>query len=481
MNDATLMYPTITMLIDGEWLDVGSRASQDVVDPATGARIGTLPHASTADLDRALDAASRGFRKWRAMTSFDRYKIIRSAAQLIRERQEHIATVLTREQGKIRAEALLEVATAADIYDWYAEEGRRSYGRIIPGRVAGVRNMVIQEPVGPVAAFTPWNFPAITPARKIAGALGAGCSIIIKPAEETPGTTLEMARAFQDAGLPAGVLNVVFGVPGAISEYLIKSPVIRKISFTGSVPVGKHLATLAAQGMKRATMELGGHSPVVIAEDADPEKTAEAAVKGKFRNAGQICVSPTRFFVHESIAERFSKRFVEAANALTLGSGLDPKSGMGPLANPRRVKAMEEFVADARDRGAKIAAGGSKSGSEGYFFQPTVVTGLGDDAKLMRDEPFGPVAPVVSYKTLDEVIERANSLPFGLAAYAFTNSSKTAGVLTDALEAGLVGINTYGISTPETPFGGVKDSGYGQEGGIEGLEAYTVKKFVAAA
>jgi succinate-semialdehyde dehydrogenase/glutarate-semialdehyde dehydrogenase len=341
--------------------------------------------------------------------------------------------------------------------------------------------MVIQEPVGPVAAFTPWNFPAITPARKIAGALGAGCSIIIKPAEETPGTTLEMARAFQDAGLPAGVLNVVFGVPGAISEYLIKSPVIRKISFTGSVPVGKHLATLAAQGMKRATMELGGHSPVVIAEDADPEKTAEAAVKGKFRNAGQICVSPTRFFVHESIAERFSKRFVEAANALTLGSGLDPKSGMGPLANPRRVKAMEEFVADARDRGAKIAAGGSKSGSEGYFFQPTVVTGLGDDAKLMRDEPFGPVAPVVSYKTLDEVIERANSLPFGLAAYAFTNSSKTAGVLTDALEAGLVGINTYGISTPETPFGGVKDSGYGQEGGIEGLEAYTVKKFVAAA
>jgi len=479
MNDRADMYPQLALLIDGEWLPTGSRSSQPVIDPATQQPLGTLPHATIEDLDRALAAAQKGFRTWRAMSAFDRYQIIRKAADLVRQRKDHIARILTQEQGKIAAEAQLEVAVSADIFDWYAEEGRRAYGRIIPSRTAGVRQMVIQEPVGPVAAFTPWNFPALTPARKIGGALAGGCSIIIKPAEETPGTCIELARAFQDAGLPAGVLNLVFGVPGQISEYLIKSPIIRKISFTGSVPVGKHLAVLAAQHMKRATMELGGHSPVIITEDVDPEKTAEIAAKGKFRNAGQICVSPTRFYVHESIAERFAKRFSEVAGALTPGNGLDPKTGMGPLANPRRVEAMEGFVADARDRGGKITTGGTRSGKEGFFFKPTVVTGLGDDARLMREEPFGPVAPIVAFKTLDEVVTRANSLAFGLAAYAFTNSTRTAGILSDALEAGMVGINTLAISTPETPFGGVKDSGYGQEGGIEGLEAYTVKKFVA--
>lgn len=479
MNDRADMYPQLALLIDGEWLPAGARGSQPVIDPATQQPLGTLPHATIEDLDRALAAAQKGFRAWRAMSAFDRYHIIRKAADLVRQRKDHIARILTQEQGKIAAEAQIEVAVSADIFDWYAEEGRRAYGRIIPGRTAGVRQMVIQEPVGPVAAFTPWNFPALTPARKIGGALAAGCSIIIKPAEETPGTCIELARAFQDAGLPAGVLNLVFGVPGQISEHLIKSPIIRKISFTGSVPVGKHLAMLAAQHMKRATMELGGHSPVIVTEDVDAEKIAEIAARGKFRNAGQICVSPTRFFVHESIAERFAKRFSEVAGALTPGNGLDPKTGMGPLANPRRVEAMESFVADARDRGGKITTGGTRSGKEGFFFKPTVVTGLTDDARLMREEPFGPVAPIVAFKTLDEVVARANSLPFGLAAYAFTNSTRTAGILSDALEAGMVGINTLAISTPETPFGGVKDSGYGQEGGIEGLEAYTVKKFVA--
>jgi succinate-semialdehyde dehydrogenase / glutarate-semialdehyde dehydrogenase len=479
MNDRVDLYPQLALLIDGEWLPAGSRGSQPVIDPATQQPLGTLPHATTQDLDRALAAAQKGFRTWRAMSAFDRYQIIRKAADLVRQRKDHIARILTQEQGKIAAEAQIEVAVSADIFDWYAEEGRRAYGRIVPGRTAGLRQMVIQEPVGPVAAFTPWNFPALTPARKIGGALAGGCSLIIKPAEETPATCIELARAFQDAGLPAGVLNLVFGVPAQISEYLIKSPIIRKISFTGSVPVGKHLAMLAAQHMKRATMELGGHSPVIVTEDVDPEKTAEIAAKGKFRNAGQICVSPTRFFVHESIAERFAKRFAEVAGALTPGNGLDPKTGMGPLANPRRVEAMEGFVADARDRGGKITTGGTRSGKEGFFFKPTVVTGLDDDARLMREEPFGPVAPIVAFKTLDEAVTRANSLPFGLAAYAFTNSTRTAGILSDALEAGMVGINTFAISTPETPFGGVKDSGYGQEGGIEGLEAYTVKKFVA--
>ena len=479
MNDQASMYPQLSLFIAGEWISPEKRNSQPVLDPATQKPIGTLPHATTEDLDRALAAAEKGFRVWRATSAYDRYRILRKAGQIIRDRQDHIARILTQEQGKILAESVAEIAHTADIFDWCGEEGRRAYGRVIPSRAAGQRFTVIQEPIGPVAAFTPWNFPALTPARKIAGALGAGCSIIIKPAEETPGTSIELARALQDAGLPAGILNIVFGVPGQISEYLIKSPIIRKISFTGSVPVGKHLATLAAQHMKRATMELGGHSPVVIAEDVDPEKTAETAAKGKFRNAGQICVSPTRFFVHESIADRFTKRFAEVADKLQTGNGLDPKTGMGPLSNPRRVEAMESFVADARDRGGKIM-GGTRQGKEGFFFKPTVVTDIGDDAKIMREEPFGPVAPIVPYKTLDEVIARANSLPFGLAAYAFTNSTRTAGILSDALESGMVGINTYGISTPETPFGGVKDSGYGQEGGIEGLEAYTVKKFVAS-
>ena len=480
MNDQTSMYPQLSLFIGGEWIASGARASQPVLDPATQKPLGQLPHATTEDLDRALAAAEKGFRVWRATSAYDRYKVLRKAAQLIRERQDHIARILTQEEGKINAESQGEVAYTADIFDWYAEEGRRAYGRVIPSRMPGLRHMVIPEPVGPVAAFTPWNFPALTPARKIAGALGGGCSIIIKPAEETPGTCIELARALQDAGLPAGVLNLVFGVPGQISEYLIKSPIIRKISFTGSVPVGKHLATLAAQNMKRATMELGGHSPVVIAEDVDPEKTAEIAAKGKFRNAGQICVSPTRFFVHESIVERFAKRFAEVAGGLQPGNGLDPKTGMGPLANPRRVEAMEGFIADARDRGGRVATGGTRTGKEGFFFKPTVLTGIGDDAKVMREEPFGPVAPIVPFKTIDEVVTRANSLPFGLAAYAFTNSTQTAALLSDALEAGMVGINTYAISTPETPFGGVKESGYGQEGGIEGLEAYMVKKFVAA-
>jgi succinate-semialdehyde dehydrogenase / glutarate-semialdehyde dehydrogenase len=321
----------------------------------------------------------------------------------------------------------------------------------------------------------------VTPARKIAGALGAGCSLIIKASEETPGTCIEMVRAFHEAGLPKGVLNLVFGVPARISEHVIASDIIRKVSFTGSVPVGKHLTKLAAEGMKRTTMELGGHSPVVVFADADPEKSAEIAAAGKYRNAGQVCISPTRFYVQEGTYDRFVKRFVDYANALKLGDGLADGTTMGPLANPRRLDAMEGFVADAKKRGAKIAAGGGRHGNQGFFFAPTVVTDIPDDARLMTEEPFGPVAPIVPFKSFDEVVERANSLPFGLAAYTFTTSTKTANLISDALEAGMIGVNSLAISTPETPFGGVKESGYGHEGGIEGLEAYTNKKLVIQA
>jgi succinate-semialdehyde dehydrogenase/glutarate-semialdehyde dehydrogenase len=341
--------------------------------------------------------------------------------------------------------------------------------------------MTVQEPVGPCAAFTPWNFPGVTPARKIGGALGAGCSLIIKASEETPGTCVELVRAFHDAGLPKGVLNLVFGVPARISEHIIASDVIRKISFTGSVPVGKHLVKLAAEGMKRTTMELGGHSPVIVFGDADPEKSAEIAAAGKYRNAGQVCISPTRFYVQEDNYDRFARRFVDYAKNIKLGDGLADGTTMGPLANPRRLDAMEGFVADAKKRGAQIRAGGGRHGNQGFFFAPTVVTNIPDDSRLMTEEPFGPVAPITPFKTFDEVVERANSLPFGLAAYAFTTSTKTANLISDALEAGMVGVNSLAISTPETPFGGMKESGYGHEGGIEGLEAYTQKKLVIQA
>jgi succinate-semialdehyde dehydrogenase/glutarate-semialdehyde dehydrogenase len=342
-----------------------------------------------------------------------------------------------------------------------------------------MRQIVVQEPVGIVAAFTPWNFPTLTPARKIGGALAAGCSLIIKASEETPGSCVEVVRCFADAGLPAGVLNLVFGVPAKISEHLIAKDEVRKISFTGSIPVGKHLAVLAAKGMKRATMELGGHSPVVVFADADPEKSADTIAAFKYRNAGQVCISPTRFYVQEQVYGRFLARFTEYAKSLKLGDGLEKGVTMGPLANARRIDAMETFVNDAKDRGGKIVTGGTRHGNQGYFFEPTVITDVPDDSKIMTQEPFGPVAPVVTFKTLDEVVERANSLPFGLAAYTFTGSAQTANMMGDALQSGMVGVNSIAVSTPETPFGGVKESGYGSEGGIEGLQAYLSTKFIS--
>jgi succinate-semialdehyde dehydrogenase/glutarate-semialdehyde dehydrogenase len=416
---------------------------------------------------------------WRATSAYDRAKIMRKAADLVRERAQDIARIMTQEQGKVLPESTGEALVTADIIEWFAEEGRRAYGRIVPGRARGVRQIVVQEPIGVVAAFTPWNFPTLTPARKIGASLAAGCSIVIKASEETPASCVALVRCFVDAGLPPGVINLVFGVPAKVSEHLIASDVVRKVSFTGSVPVGKHLAGLAAKGMKRATMELGGHSPVVVFGDADPEKTADTIAAFKFRNAGQVCISPTRFYVQEPVYDRFLKRFTEFATAVKVGDGLDDGITMGPMANARRLEAMEAMVTDSKGRGGKIVTGGKRRGNQGYFFEPTVVADLPDDSKLMTEEPFGPIAPVTTFKSFDEVVERANSLPYGLAAYAFTSSARTANLIGDALDAGMVGVNSIAVSTPETPFGGVKESGYGHEGGIEGLEAYTVKKFIS--
>ena len=475
------MYTDLALYIDGKWLNGEGRKGEDVINPATGKALGHLPHASTADLDAAIAAAEKGLAVWKSTSAYDRSKIMRKAADLLRERYDHVSKVQTQEQGKVYVESRAEVLTSAEIIEWYAEEGRRTYGRVVPGRQKGVRQIVLQEPVGVVAAFTPWNFPTLTPVRKIGGALAAGCSIIIKASEETPGTCIELAKCFADAGLPAGVLNLVFGVPANVSEHLIPAKAVKKISFTGSIPVGKHLAGLAARGMKRATMELGGHSPVVVFEDADPEKAADTIAAFKYRNAGQVCISPTRFYVQEKSYNKFLARFTEYAKGLKMGDGLEKGITLGPLANPRRLDAMETFVNDSKARGGRVVTGGSRQGNQGFFFQPTVITDVPDDSKIMTEEPFGPVAPIVTFKTFDEVVERANSLPYGLAAYAFTSSEKTATAIGDAMQSGMVGVNSVAVSTPETPFGGVKESGYGSEGGIEGLQAYLNTKFISQA
>jgi succinate-semialdehyde dehydrogenase/glutarate-semialdehyde dehydrogenase len=474
-------YANLELFIDGKWIGGDGRGGEDVINPATAKPLARLPHASPADLDHALEAAKKGFALWRAVSAYDRAKIMRKAADLMRERHDAIAKILVQEQGKVYPEARVEVITSADIIEWYAEEGRRAYGRIVPGRAKGIRQIVVQEPVGVVAAFTPWNFPTLTPARKIGGALAAGCSLILKASEETPGACVEIVRCFADAGLPPGVLNLVFGVPVDISEHLIAKDDVRKISFTGSIPVGKHLAQLAAKSMKRATMELGGHSPVVVFADADPEKSAETIAAFKYRNAGQVCISPTRFYVQEPVYNRFVTRFTEYAKSIKLGDGLEKGNTMGPMANARRIDTMESFVNDAKERGGKIATGGNRRGNQGYFFEPTVITDVPDDCKVMTQEPFGPLAPMVPFKTFDEVVERANSLPFGLASYAFTGSTQTANLIGDAMQSGMVGVNSINISTPETPFGGIKESGYGSEGGIEGLSAYLNTKFISQA
>jgi succinate-semialdehyde dehydrogenase / glutarate-semialdehyde dehydrogenase len=479
MKIEALMYTDLALYIDGKWENGNGRKGEEVINPATGKPLAHLPHATKADLDEALAAAKKGFAVWRATPAYDRAKIMRKAADLMRERHDAISKILVQEQGKVYVEARAEVITSADIIDWYAEEGRRSYGRVVPGRVKGTRQLVLTEPVGIVAAFTPWNFPVLTPARKIGGALAAGCALILKASEETPGACVELVRCFVDAGLPAGVLNLVFGVPAEVSEHLLAKDAVRKISFTGSIPVGKHLAALAAKGMKRTTMELGGHSPVVVFADADPEKAADTIAAFKYRNAGQVCISPTRFYVQEGVYKKFLTRFTEYAGALKLGDGLEKGVTMGPMANARRIDAMESFVADAKSRGGTVVTGGKRRGNQGFFYEPTIVTEVPDDSMVMTQEPFGPIAPIVTFKSFDEVVERANSLPFGLAAYAFTTSNATAAAIGDAIESGMVGVNSVAVSTPETPFGGVKESGHGSEGGIEGLGAYLNTKFIS--
>jgi succinate-semialdehyde dehydrogenase/glutarate-semialdehyde dehydrogenase len=468
-------YPEIELYIDGRW----KRASgQPVINPADESVLGTVPTATIADLDDALAAAERGFAVWRKTAPAKRSQIILKAASLMRQRVEEMAVAMTLEQGKPIDRARLEILRGCDIIEWDAMEGLRLYGRVIPSE-DGMRHTVLRQPIGPVAAFSPWNFPMSSPARKVGGALSSGCSVILKASEETPAGAVQLVRAFHDAGLPPGVLNLVFGNPAEISNYLIPQSSIRLVTFTGSIPVGKSLAEMAGRHMKPAIMELGGHAPVIVCDDVDPLATASTSVAGKSRNAGQVCVSPTRFFVQESIYENFAQAFAEKASQLKVGDGMDPSMQMGPLANSRRIDAMEMLVADAKAKGARVLAGGSRLGNRGYFFPLTVLADVPDDARAMNEEPFGPLALVNPVRSLDEAIEKANSLPFGLAAYAFTRSAQNAHRLADDIEAGNLSINHFVASVAETPFGGVKDSGYGREGGTEGLQCYTVAKNVS--
>jgi succinate-semialdehyde dehydrogenase/glutarate-semialdehyde dehydrogenase len=473
-----ISHADLRLLIDGEWLSGQGRATLPVVNPATEEVLGHLPLASMADLDRALEAARRAWPVWRTMAPVQRGKILRKAAEILRSRAEDIARLATTEEGKTLTETRIEVGMSANIFEWYAEEGRRAYGRVLPQQSPGVRMTVVREPVGPVAAFAPWNFPLGNPARKLGAALGAGCTCILKPAEEAPASALSIAAALVEAGVPPGVIAIVFGVPAEISAHLIASPVIRKISFTGSVPVGKHLMRLAAEGAKRTTMELGGHAPVIVFDDVDVEQVLELSVAAKFRNAGQVCVSPTRFYVQEAIYQRFVAGFAERAKKLRVDNGLSDGARMGPLAHARRLAAVQAFVEDARSQGARVAAGGRRIDRRGWFHEPTVLADVPGSARMMNEEPFGPVALVNPFSDFDSVIAEANRLPYGLAAFAFTRDSRRVNLLGEQIEAGMIGINSFAISVPESPFGGVKESGHGSEEGVEGLEACLVTKFI---
>ncbi|MBN9408499.1 MAG: NAD-dependent succinate-semialdehyde dehydrogenase [Burkholderiales bacterium] len=468
-----MTYPNTQLFIDGQWQDAAEGKTLAVFNPATGKEIGRVAHASKVDLDKALAAAQKGFETWRDMTAAERSKIMRKAAALMRERAGDIGRLITQEQGKPVAEGKGEALAAADIIEWFAEEGFRIYGRIVPSRGGlHVRQMVLKDPVGPVAAFTPWNFPINQVVRKVAAALTAGCSMLVKAPEETPAGPAALIQAFQDAGIPNGVLGLVYGNPAEISSYLIPHPTIRKITFTGSTPVGKQLAALAGQHMKRVTMELGGHAPVIVCEDADIALAVKAAGAAKFRNAGQVCISPTRFLVHESIAKDFAAAFAKQAQGLKVGDGLADGTQMGPLANPRRLTAMAEFTKDAVERGATLVAGGERIGDAGNFWQPTILADVPLEAKVFNDEPFGPMAAIRPFNTVEEAIAEANRLPFGLAGYAYTRSLKNADLLARRVEVGMLWINQPATPSAELPFGGVKDSGYGSEGGPEAVEAY---------
>lgn len=472
-----MRYPDLYMIIDGEKIAAGHRATHRVVNPATEETLGELPLADAADLDRALETAQRGFKIWRESTAQQRASVLQGAARLMMERQEDLARVATMEEGKTLAEARIEVLMNVGLFNFYAGEAQRIYGRQLV-RSGGMRSTVMYEPVGPVAAFSPWNFPLGNPGRKLGAPIAAGCSVILKSAEETPASALGVLQCLLDAGLPKEVAQAVFGVPDQVSRHLLASPIIRKLSFTGSTVVGKHLAKLAAEDMKRTTMELGGHGPVLVFDDADVDTVLETVVGQKYRNAGQVCVSPTRFIVQEQVFDKFRDGFIARASQIKVGNGLEDGVQMGPMANPRRPDAMERLIGDAVSRGAKLGTGGERIGNQGFFYAPSVLSEVPLDAEIMNEEPFGPVAIINPFGSEEDMIAEANRLPYGLAAYAWTQNAPRQRRLMREIETGMLGINTSMIGGADAPFGGVKWSGHGHEDGPEGLHACLVAKAV---
>jgi succinate-semialdehyde dehydrogenase / glutarate-semialdehyde dehydrogenase len=470
-------YPTLHMLIDGERVSGAGRRTHTVVNPATGAALGELPLADPADLDRALETAAKGFRIWRDAPAQQRAAVLQGAARLMLERQEQIARIATLEQGKTLAETRIEVLMNVGLFNFYAGECQRVYGRQLV-RPAGMRSSVTYEPVGPVAAFAPWNFPIGNPGRKLGAPVAAGCSVILKAAEEAPASALAILQCLLDAGLPKEAGQAVFGVPDEVSRHLLGSSIIRKLSFTGSTVVGKHLMKLAADDMKRTTMELGGHGPVMVFDDVDVDRVLDTMVPGKFRNAGQVCVSPTRFIVQEGVFARFRDGFAERAKAIKVGNGLEDGIQMGPMANPRRPDAMERMIGDAVARSGKLLTGGERIGNQGFFYAPSVLSEVPLDAEIMNEEPFGPVAIINPFRDEASMIAEANRLPYGLAAYSWTESATRQKRLAREIETGMFCVNTTMLGGPDTPFGGVKWSGHGHEDGPEGVMACMVLKTV---
>jgi succinate-semialdehyde dehydrogenase / glutarate-semialdehyde dehydrogenase len=469
------------MYIDGKWTEAGDGRTLGVINPATEEVIVDVAYGNRSDARRALEAAHRAMPGWMKLTSWDRAKVLRKTADLMRERADAIARTLTMEQGKPLAEAKAEVLHSADTFDWFAEEGKRSYGQVIPNSAPGKRHLTIKHPVGVVAAISPWNFPITLQARKIAPALAAGCTIVSRPASQTPLCLIQVFECLVEAGLPAGVANLIIGPAQEMADEFLENPICRKVSFTGSTEVGKQLMRGAAEGMKRLSLELGGHAPFIVFPDADPEVGAKIAVTGKFRNNGQVCIAPSRFFVHKDVQKKFTEATVEFARALKLGNGLDAGIEVGPMFEKKALQATQDLIDDARGKGAKILTGGKRSDrfDRGYFFEPTVLSGMPANAKMMVEEPFAPVMPLLDFNKLDEVIAAANNTRYGLAAYVFTNDLSVAWKMAEGIEAGIIGINDPVPATPQCPFGGMKESGLGRELGHEGLEAYLETKYVS--
>ncbi|WP_395321638.1 NAD-dependent succinate-semialdehyde dehydrogenase [Variovorax sp. UC74_104] len=472
------MYPELSLYIAGRFIDAQGRRTQAVHDPATLQPLGLLPWAEAEDVEAAVQAAHAAFAGWRRVSPLERSDLLRRVAALARERAPEIGRAMTLDNGKPLADAVAEVMNAAEHVEWHAEEGRRVYGRVVPARQPGVRQLVVREPVGVCAAFSPWNFPFGQAMKKAAAAIAAGCPIVLKGPEESPSALVAMARLFHDAGLPPGVFNLLWGVPADISRQLIESPLVRVVSFTGSVPVGRQLAALAGLHMKRMTMELGGHAPVLVFDDADVDAAVALLARLKTRSAGQVCVSPTRFYVQSGIHDRFAAAFADALGAVKVGHGLEDGVQMGPLIHERRFQAVQALVDDAQARGAELLAGGTRIGVQGHFHAPTLLANVPADARVMHEEPFGPVAALSRFDTVDEALQQANALPFGLASYVFTRSLQTATRVGDGLEAGMVNINHSGMAHPELPFGGVKDSGFGSEGGTESFDSFLSTKLI---